>query len=204
MSITTFTTLKSSIEARIDRTDLTSYLAEFIQLAELDMNRWCRTHWVEKRSQATPDSAFVALPSDYLEMRNVQWNYGNNRYLLEQVDPQQIDAEYPSTGTGIPEKFCVHTEHIELRPAPAADNDVEIEMIYYFKPTVLSASNETNEYVTNAPDCLLFGSLVEAADFIKDREGRDFWASRYEYSKNAVIKMEEAYNFATELRMRHD
>ena len=67
MAITTYAELKTAIADFLNRDDLTSVSADFITLAEADINRRVR-HWrMEKRSTAQLDTQYSAMPADFLE-----------------------------------------------------------------------------------------------------------------------------------------
>ena len=72
MSITSYTTLKSTIADYLNRSDLTSIIPTFISLAEANFQRNVK-HWkMHKRAEATLDTEFTAVPSDYLEA--IRWH----------------------------------------------------------------------------------------------------------------------------------
>ena len=101
MSISTYAELKTAVANWLDRSDLTDRVPEFITLAEARIGRKLRVRGVEERA-TTPlvgSQEYYALPSDFLEARNVQIN-SNPVQVLTYRTPQQLDKEYPSsTGT---------------------------------------------------------------------------------------------------------
>jgi hypothetical protein len=56
MTITNYTTLQSTVADYLNRTDLTSIIPTFIQLAESQINRDVRHYEMETRSTATIDA----------------------------------------------------------------------------------------------------------------------------------------------------
>ena len=72
MAITNYTELKSSLADWLNRSDLTSRIPEFISLAEAAFNRNLRTRDMLSRSTTSTNAQYVALPSDFLEMLNVE------------------------------------------------------------------------------------------------------------------------------------
>ena len=68
MAITTYAELKSSITDFLNRDDLDTVAADFVTLAEADMQRKLR-HWrMEKRNTAEIDTQYSAIPADFLEV----------------------------------------------------------------------------------------------------------------------------------------
>lgn len=188
MALTTYAELQTAILSRMDRSDLTADVPDWIRVAEHDINRWLRTVWTEKRAYATPTSAFVERPSDYNGLRNVQWDYQGYRLPLEQVSPSQIDQIHPSTTTGVPQYFCVHTSEFELRPAPSGDNTSTIEIVYYFTPAALTDSNTSNEVLVNAPDLLFYRALAEGFDHLMDDARSVKYMQMYLKIKDDIMK----------------
>lgn len=168
MALTTYAELQSAVLDRMDRAELTTPVIDWITIAERDICRWPRMSWLEKRAYATPEEAFIAVPTDFVSLRDIQWNYSNYRVKLEQVSPDLIDKVYSSNSTGIPCYFCINDSHFELRPAPAVGNTTTLEITYFKKPVALSDSNTSNEILVNAPDALFYRTLSEGFDYIMD------------------------------------
>lgn len=180
MAFSTYDELKANIAARADRTDLDDVIPDFIRIAELDIARSVRAMWNQKRAYAVPDSGFVAFPNDYLELVNIQFTSGDNRYTLEQVSPHLIDQISASNSAGIPRYYAVHDNQLEIRPSFASDSTTELEITYYFMPEHLAEGVQTNEILDNAPDMLLYRSLAEAHDYMFDEQRVSKYMQLYE------------------------
>lgn len=187
MALTTYAELKASVADWLNRSDLTTQIGDFVTLAEAEIARWLRVWWNEKRAEATPTGAYVALPSDYIGIRNIQWNYSDYRIPLEQVSVEQLDQLEMLTEVGTPQFYAVHDGQFELRPSPASDNTTKIEISYYFKPTVLSDANTSNEILVNAPDLLLYAALMIGAKIVLDTERVALFTQEYERVKREIM-----------------
>lgn len=170
MALDTYANLKTAVADRINRTDMADEIVDFITLSETEIRRWLRTLWNQRRSYAVPTSAFVALPDDYNGTVSIQYESGSNRYTVEQVSPHLLDQLCPSNSTGLPRYYAIHDGQYELRPGFGASNAIEVEITYYYKPTVLSDSNTSNEILANAPDLLFYRILAEAFDHLFDEQ----------------------------------
>jgi hypothetical protein len=77
MSFTNYTSFVTVVENYLARTDLSSQIPDFIQLAQTRMSRDLRTEKMLKVATApiTSGDGTVALPSDMLEVREIhlQW-----------------------------------------------------------------------------------------------------------------------------------
>lgn len=204
MALTTYAELKASVADWLNRSDLTTQIGDFVTLAEAEIARWLRVWWNEKRAEATPTSAYIALPSDYIGIRNIQWNYSNYRIPLEQVSVEHLDQLEMLTEVGVPQFYAVHDNQFELRPSPASDNTTKIEISYYFKPTVLSDANTSNEILVNAPDLLLYATLMIGAKIVLDAERVALFSQEYERVKREIMlsSRKATWGEGNALRMR--
>lgn len=74
--------------------------------------------------------------------------------------PQESD-------TGSPEFYADYDyNHWLLVPTPATDSTMEV--LYYEQPALLGDENQTNWLTEYAPDAVLYGTLMEAAFFLKN------------------------------------
>jgi hypothetical protein len=192
MALGTYTELKDAIADWLDRSDLTSRIPDFIALAEARINRELRIRPMEVRSVAYTSSGqkYFNLPGGYLQMRNIQLNT-NPTTPLEYITPEMLDRLYGSNTTGKPRAYTLIGDEIQLSPIP--DAAYEIEMAFYENITSLgdgTSGTVTYNWLTqNAPDVLLYGSLMEAEPFIKNDERIPVWLNGY---SNAIDKLQKA------------
>ena len=192
MALGTFTELKDALADWLDRSDLTDRIPDFITLAEARLNRDVRIRPMEVRSsmETTAGQRYFNLPGGYLQMRNMQIN-SNPITPLEYITPEMLDRLYGSDTTGKPKAYTLIGDEIQLAPIP--DSDYTVEMAFYEKFTPLgdgtSGTVTSNWLTTNAPDVLLYGSLLEAEPFIKNDERIALWLNAY---NGAVKKIQDA------------
>ena len=72
MAISTKAELHTAVANWLNRSDLTSRIPEFIALAEASFNRNLRTREMLVRSTASVTGQYVSIPTDYLEMMNIE------------------------------------------------------------------------------------------------------------------------------------
>ena len=90
MAITSYSTLKTAIEAWTHRSDLSAVVDDFIDLTEARLNRELRVSQQETRATTTPTDAYIALPTDCLSIRNIQLNT-NPVQTLSYIPPADMD-----------------------------------------------------------------------------------------------------------------
>ena len=188
MSITTYDELKSSIADFLNRDDLTSVIPTFISLAEADMNRKLR-HWrMERRSNATVDTQYTALPTDFVEAVRIMLTTPSVQRLELITNSELMDKRATSETAGTPTHYALVDGTLEVYPIP--DQNYTMEMVYYSRIDTLSASTSTNWVLTYSPDAYLYGALAAAAPYLGEDQRTAVWASLY---KNAIdgINMED-------------
>src|SRR5690349_17757912 len=147
MAFTNYTTLQAAIKGLLHRADLDVAIPDFIALAEDRLNKRLRLRAMETRVQASVSSEYMALPDDFLAMRNFQLNT-SPRTRLEYATPEYLDAQYPDNSiTGQPKFYTLVGGEIQLAPVP--DGTYTAEMDYYAKFDI--ASDATNWLLSNAP-----------------------------------------------------
>ena len=192
MALGTFTELEDAIADWLDRSDLTARIPDFITLAEARISRELRIRPMEVRitMDTTSGQKYFNLPGGYLQMRNIQLNT-NPTAALEYITPEMLDRLYGSNTTGKPRAYTLIGDEIQLSPIP--DAAYELEMAFYEKFTPLgdgTSGTVTNNWLTkNAPDVLLYGSLMEAEPFIKNDERIPVWLQAY---RDGVDKLQKA------------
>jgi hypothetical protein len=178
MALTTYTELKASVADWLNRTDLTSVVPDFIALAEAQIERTLRTRQMIVRATASIDTEYSAVPADFLETKSIKLNTNPVTALtFESIDA--LDALKSTTyiSAGKPQYFSIVGGQIRVLPVP--DSTYTAELIYYAKLTKLSASVASNWLLSQAPDVYLYGSLMQAAPYLKDDARIPVWAAIY-------------------------
>ena len=180
MALTTYTELKASLADWLNRTDLTSAIADFISLAEAQMERQLRTRQMIVRATASFAAAaeYGTVPDDFLETKSIKLDTNPVTSLsfqtIEAMD-QLSNTTYLSSGK--PLYFTVVGNQFRLLPIP--DGEYTFELVYYAKLTKLSSTVATNFLLTQAPDVYLYGALLQAAPYLQDDARISVWSSLY-------------------------
>jgi hypothetical protein len=176
MAITTYAELKSSIADFLNRDDLTSIIPTFISLAEAQIARELR-HWKqEKRVTTSVDERYENLPNDWLELKMIALATGK---MMQTVSSSEMAERRAQSNTAAePRLVRVTADQLEFYPTP--DTATNISMLYYARIPALSDSATTNWLLTDAPDVLLYGSLIHSAPYLSDDTRTQIWASLYQ------------------------
>jgi hypothetical protein len=181
----TYAQLQQDIADFLNRQDLTASIPVFIRLTESRMNRNIRTRDMEYRVTAQIDRQFSTLPTDFLEMRNIQVNT-NPVTALQYVTPQEADRIRSSNLQGGQQFFSIVGNRLELIPVPV--ETIVVEMVYYSKIPSLSDVSPSNWLLERHYDLYLYGALVQAALYLKDDPTA--WATLFD-SALAEIEVED-------------
>jgi hypothetical protein len=197
MAIATYSDLKSAVADWLNRSDLTAVIPSFITLAEAQFNKdeRLRTRESMVRSTATFNGQYESLPSDYLEMANLQINDLQPFGKMQFISLNQIDGYKDAYSTnGVPKYYTIVGNQIELLPTPG--QDYTAEMVYYAKIAALSDTNTTNWLLTKHPDVYLYGTLIQSAPYLKDDDRMATWMNLYERGVGDVEVADERALFA--------
>lgn len=206
MAISNFTNLKTAIANYLNRDDLTSYIADFITLAESRINNELRVREMEVVDTSTTTVSGTQgydLPTGFIEAKYVI--YRSNPYsILQYKAPFDFLKDYnTSVSAGKPSYFTIVGGQILLGVKP--DSAVTLEIGHFKKVTALSDSNATNDILTNYPDIYLYSALAESAPFLMQDERLDVWAKLYkEALKIANTSSENGRTASQTLQMSAD
>ena len=180
MALTSYTTLKASIANWLNRSDLTTEIAEdFIVLAEKDFNSKLRIRSMVTQTTITIDAETENLPSGFLQVRDFYILNGGTKYPLKYITPAQMDQIKGGSSSGQPSTFTILGD--TFRFAPAASSTYTGYLNYYKRFDPLSNSNTSNFILTNHPAIYLYGALYHAANFLGgvDPARLQQWQSMY-------------------------
>jgi len=103
---------------------------------------------------------------------------------LEYLTPERMDTLWAGTNTGKPKVYT--TIGSEVRLAPTPDAVYTMEMVYYKKWDALTDASPTNTLLTNNPDVLLYGALIELNSYVENDKGVMKWTSLFNEAITAM------------------
>ena len=170
----TFTQLKSAIQDYSENTETTfvSNLSNFIKIAEERILKNVQLSVFRKNATAafTSSNQFLACPDDFLTPFSLSFtDSSSNTNFLDFKDVNFVQTFTPnSSTTGSPRFYALFdTDNFIVAPTPGSSFAVELH--YYYRPNSITAGSDsgTTWLSTNAPNALLYGSLLEAYTFMK-------------------------------------
>jgi hypothetical protein len=172
----TYTELQNAVKdfTENDETSFVSNLPVFIRgvedriftLVDLELFRKNAT------SQLSANDPYLTVPTDYLASFSFQVTTANYKEFLDIKDVnfiQRYSIDYGSTA--VPKYYGIFdVDNFIVGPTP--DQAYTVELHYYYRPASITAGAGTgNTWLsTNAPNALLYGSLVEAYTYMKGEQ----------------------------------
>ncbi len=197
MAISTYSELKTAVARWIDRTDMDDRIPEFIALAEAQMNRRLRVRHMISRATATISDEYSAVPDDFMGVRTFLLS-DRQLEFLDQADIHKLAAE--DTSTGEPRFYSVVGGEFRFYPSP--DSAYSSELAYWAKIPALSNSNTSNWVLSSHPDAYLYGSLLQAAPYMRDNEQAQVWSSGFDAAIEGIITADVSEGYGDRRRLR--
>jgi hypothetical protein len=207
----TYATLKTAVEDYCETAETTfvTTLPTFIQEAEerILKNVELPVFRSNVTGTATADSPYLSTPSDFLAPYSLAV-IASSVYTYLRFKHVSFIRDYTpnASTTGLPKYYALFDDTTFLL-APTPDNpsagvDYTFELHYKYRPVSLTAGAEggTTWLSDNAPDALLYGTLVEAATFLKVPEEVGQYEQRFQMALEGLRKLGENYGSKDEYR----
>tara|TARA_Y100001938_G_scaffold147815_1_gene229907 strand:- start:533 stop:1180 length:648 start_codon:yes stop_codon:yes gene_type:complete len=169
----TLTTLTDSIK-EWTQNDESTFVAEipfFIKNAEERIFKVVDLEYFRKNATGvmTSGNKFLQKPSDWLANFSLSFvNSSSENVFLLQKDVNYLQEFHPNpSSTGTP-RFYASFDVNNFIIAPTPNSNFNVEVHYYYRPASLTTDDSGSTWIsTNAPDALLYATLIEAYTFMK-------------------------------------
>lgn len=177
MSLTTYAELKASVASWLNKTNLSDQVPDFIALAEAQMRREITSiGQVETFAEVELDETGWTLPCSAKELAAVIYDDEPLPYLSPERSGQ-FDGFTPRHYTIIGK-----TLHV----LPSGTVEIRLKQ----KLCSLSSSVRCNWILRDHPDAYLYGSLMQAAPFLRDDERIGTWADLFTSAIDSINRVE--------------
>lgn len=197
--ITDYTTLQTAVGDYLARSDLTTYIPNFVQNFEERFYRQPKNfgRWMESALDVTIASDVIAVPDDYLALKYAYIDT-SPAARLDRVSLNQLYGTYPRGGdTGLPRWIARDTTNFVFGPIP--DSTYAVKGVYYAKPVLMrnfTGDAATHWIIVNAPDLALYGALLEAAPFLKNDNRIIVWRTFYAQAESDYRDLQRNEDFS--------
>ena len=143
------------------------------------------------------ESAIAAELKTYLQMTVVETTLLENQVILAKparwrktvsmktngkpmlMRSQDYIAQYQSESDPSVPLYYAEYDYNNWAFAPAPDQDYPVEIIYYSEIQPLDGSNQQNLFTREAPQAMLFGTLLQSQGYLKALDKLPVWKSYY-------------------------
>ena len=194
-----YTELTNAIKEYTDNAETTfvNNIPNFVRQTEERIYRSILIPELRRNVTTSPTTSnrFLAKPTDFLAVFSIAVVDGSSNYsFLLPKDVNFIREAYPATGTtGLPVYYSQFDgDNFLLAPTP--DSTYTVQLHYYYDPPSIVTSS-TSWLGDNAESTLLYGSLVEAATFMKgEPDIVGFCKTRYEEALASLQQLADGRN----------
>ena len=197
----TFTTLKSAIQDYTQNTEATfvADLSIIIQQGEDRIIKSVELPNFRKNVTGTFTSGnqYLETPTDYLYPFSLAVLDDNNNYsYLLNTDVSFIREAYPSASTTGTPKHYAQFDDTTFIVGPSPSSSLNAELHYYYVPQSITASSDGTSWLgTNAPELLLYASLIEAYTFMKgEPDVMANYEKRFQEALQRLTLLSDGYN----------
>ncbi len=197
----TFTTLKSAIQDYTQNTESTfvANLSIIIQQGEDRIVKSVELPNFRKNVTGTFTSGnqYLETPSDYLYPFSLAVLDDSNNYsYLLNTDVSFIREAYPSASTTGTPKHYAQFDDTTFIVGPSPSSNLNAELHYYYIPQSITASADGTSWLgTNAPELLLYASLIEAYTFMKgEPDVMANYEKRFQEALQRLTLLSDGYN----------
>ena len=172
----TYAQLKTAIQDYTEntKTSFVTNLPVFIRAAEDRIFKLVDLEIFRKNatSALTQGDPYLSVPSDYLSSFSLSVTNSSSKEFLLQKDVNYIQEYNPNPATTGTPKYYAFFDKDNFIMAPTPDSNYAVELHYYYRPASLTAGSDsgTTWLSDNAPNALLYGSLVEAYIYMKGEQ----------------------------------
>ena len=187
-----YTELNASIQSFCENyeTDFVAAIPTFVKQAEQYIYNSVQLPAIRKNQTAnvTSGNQYLTLPNDYLAAFSLSVVTPTTlaQSFLLQKDVNFIRESYPAPGsTGTPKHYAQFDANTYIvGPTPDASYGVELHYYYYPESIVTAGTSWVGDHFDSV---LLYGSLVEAAIFMKaEADILTFYKAHFDTSMNSL------------------
>jgi len=187
--VMTYDSLTSTVLQYLERSDAATREAipTFITLCEFEIAEEIKTLGQLNVATATMTTGNPILQKPARWRKTVSMTLTNT----EGAQPvflrkfEYLKAYWPNaTQTDMP-AFYADIDYDHWYVAPTPDQDYEFEVLYYERIEPLSSSVQTNWLTRNAPNAMLYGTLLQAMPFLKNDQ-RQIFQQKYSEAIGAL------------------
>ena len=176
--VLTYDSLTSVVQQYLERKDaaVVNAIPTFITLAEFEIAEQIKMlgQLQVAESAMTAGNPTLQKPARWRKTVSMSVTVNGKKQPVLLRRYEYLKNYWPDeTQTGVP-LFYTDTDWDHWYIAPTPDQAYSFEVLYYERLAPLSSTNQTNWLTQNAPNALLFGTLLQAMPFLKNDQRQIF------------------------------
>lgn len=196
--VMTYDSLTTMVLQYLERSDpaVVEAIPTFITLCEFEIAQEIKTlgQLTVADFTLTPSNPVVAKPARWRKTVSMTANVDGSAQPIYVRKLEYLRNYWPNdTQTDVP-KYYADTDYEHWYFAPTPSEAFEVQVLYYERISPLSSSNQTNWLTQNAPNAMLYGTLLQAMPFLKN-DSRAIFQQKYTEAINA-LKTEDTLRIA--------
>ncbi len=205
-AVMTYDSLTTDITQYLERNDaaVVNQIPSFIMLAEFEIAEQIKTLGQQQVVESTMTIGEPVIPKPARWRKTVSMNVT----VSGQIQPillrkyEYLRQYAPSSTTTSTPLYYSDYNYDNWLVAPTPDQAYSFEGLYYERLAPLSSSNQTNWITQNAPNAMLYGTLLQAMPFLKNDQ-RQIFQQKYTEAMQ-VLKQEDQLRLADRQAMAID
>jgi hypothetical protein len=205
-AVMTYDSLTTDITQYLERNDaaVVNQIPSFIMLAEFEIAEQIKTLGQQQVVESTMTIGEPVIPKPARWRKTVSMNVT----VSGQIQPillrkyEYLRQYAPSSTTTSTPLYYSDYNYDNWLVAPTPDQAYSFEVLYYERLAPLSSSNQTNWITQNAPNAMLYGTLLQAMPFLKNDQ-RQIFQQKYTEAMQ-VLKQEDQLRLADRQAMAID
>lgn len=187
--VMTYDSLTETVLQYLERRDaaVVNFLPTAITLAEFEIAQEIKTLGQLQVVEAAmlTGNAVIQKPARWRKTVSMSVTVGGVKQPVYLRKYEYLKNYWPDASqTDVP-LYYADTDWDHWYVAPTPDQDYSFEVLYYERIAPLSSENQTNWITQNAPNAMLFGTLLQAMQFLKNDQ-RTIFQQKYTEALQAL------------------
>ena len=191
--VMTYDSLTYYVQQYLERKDaaVVEAIPTFITLAEFEIAEQIKTLGQLQVVESTMNvgNSVIAKPARWRKTVSMNVTVDGKKQPVLLRKYEYLQNYWPDTNQISIPLFYSDTDWEHWYVAPTPDASYAFEVLYYERIAPLSSENQTNWLTQNAPNAMLFGTLLQAMPFLKNDQ-RQIFQQKYDQSI-AALKTED-------------
>jgi len=189
--VMTYDSLVSTIYEYLERNDqaVVNQVPIAISLCEFEIAQEIKTLGQLNVAQSTMVSGSPVIPKPARWRKTVSLKYIDASGAKQPIylrKYEYLTSYWPNNTETSPPVYYADYDYEHWYIAPTPDQSYQFEVLYYERIQPLSSVNQTNWLTQNAPNAMLFGTLLQMTPFLKNDARIPTWQAMFDKSLSTL------------------